>query len=223
MTLVAPDDPIRAVVHAQAGSLVEIDLLCDGIVLRSSELTLRKDSADVFFRKDERFHGEMELRAYSLKNASRYGISTDSKRFLYPEHRNLNVKFVGLPSVLHPGAVVEAGLKLNDAEGATPGIFGVAVTDKAVDERSRTEAEFANVYRNWDFDFGAEVGGIRRSDLDQTDMSRPVPDGLDLAAERILSEEYGEGLRVDRDDEASDAARSEFKSKMEANIRDLAR
>ncbi|HWY67559.1 MAG TPA: alpha-2-macroglobulin family protein [Terriglobales bacterium] len=222
-TLLAADDPIAAVVHGKPGSLVEVDLLRDGIVLRSSELMLRKNSADVFFRKDERFHGEMELRAYSLNDASSYSIDTVSKRFLYPENRSLDVKFVGLPSVLHPGAVVQAGLKLNDTDGATPGVFGIAVTDKAVDERSRTETEFASEYQNWDYDFSNEVSGVKRSDLDRIDMSKPVPDGLDLVAERILSEEYGEGLRIKKDDtEAANAARSEFERTMTSNLRELA-
>ncbi len=81
----------------------------------------------------------------------------------------------------------------------------MVVVDKAVDERERTEQEFADqmgFYGSYDDFLGYEtqVGGVRTRDLYRLDPNRAVPDDLDLTARVILFA----GLSYEPDAAASD-------------------
>jgi hypothetical protein len=64
------------------------------------------------------------------------------------------------------------------------------VVDKAVEERIRTDQEFGEGhYGFWDWGWWyppESVGGISFKDLDELDLSKPLPDGMDLVAEMLL-------------------------------------
>ena len=72
--------------------------------------------------------------------------------------------------------------------------LGVVIFDKAVEERARTDREFGSGY-GYGF-YGAYcylsgcsggVAGVTRKDLDHVDLTKPLPEGLALVAEVLLT------------------------------------
>jgi hypothetical protein len=69
-------------------------------------------------------------------------------------------------------------------------LLGVVVLDEAVEERARTDIEFGSAYG---FYSACSSPGIRqelrltRRDLDRLDLSQPVPEDLELAADASLN------------------------------------
>jgi hypothetical protein len=91
-----------------------------------------------------------------------------------------------------PGEKARTDLSVRDAVGRTmESALGLVVFDKAVEERALTDQGlragpgFAGSIQSWLYDDEA-VGGIRRRDLDALDMSKPLPEGIELAAEILL-------------------------------------
>ena len=64
------------------------------------------------------------------------------------------------------------------------------VVDKAVEERIRTDEDFSGGhYGFWDWSWWYEpesIGGVSLKDVEEMDLSRPQPDGMDLVAEMLL-------------------------------------
>ena len=62
-----------------------------------------------------------------------------------------------------------------------------------MEERARTDREFGGrygFYGSYCYLFGCsdDIGGVARRDLDQIDMSKPLPAGLELVAEVLLND-----------------------------------
>jgi hypothetical protein len=70
--------------------------------------------------------------------------------------------------------------------------LGLVVVDKALEERQRTDEEFGARSGFYGFlqSWGGteEISGIRRSDLDKLDPSKPLPAGLEVVAEILLQD-----------------------------------
>lgn len=92
-----------------------------------------------------------------------------------------------------PGEQAAANIHVSSPEGmGAASAVGLVVVDKAVEERERNEEEFGS---NWGFYNFLEswrsseaIGGVSFADLKKLDMSKPVPEGLDLVAEMLLLE-----------------------------------
>jgi hypothetical protein len=92
-----------------------------------------------------------------------------------------------------PGAEASASFLTRTAQGRTAeSALGVIIFDKAVEERARTDREFGGrygFYGSYCYLFGCsgEIAGVTRKDLDQVDLSKPLPEGLDLVdGEHVL-------------------------------------
>jgi hypothetical protein len=84
--------------------------------------------------------------------------------------------------------------RVRGSGGAVSSALGLAIVDKAVDERFRTDGEFGN--RAYGF-YGSirdvigdddQIAGITLRDLEHVDLSKPVGADLDLAAEVLLNQ-----------------------------------
>ncbi|HSI89053.1 MAG TPA: alpha-2-macroglobulin family protein, partial [Pyrinomonadaceae bacterium] len=66
--------------------------------------------------------------------------------------------------------------------------LGIVVVDQAVEERARTDSEFAGMFRGWSdwLGYGANFGSINVKDLNELDLTKPVSDEMQLVAEVIL-------------------------------------
>jgi hypothetical protein len=220
-TLLKPGQPIEATLHGPAGKTIDVETLSEDGMIAHQQVRMYSAEEPLTVPADTHFHGLIALRAYSMTSDSR-SDSAGYKAVLYPEDRELKVKLSGLlPSYL-PGAEVDAGLVLYDASGSVaPGALGVAVIDTAVELRARTEEEANERWYGWSWwNEGSNVAGVTRASLDRTDMSRPVPDDLDLAAEALLKVEIGAEVVLDESYEGN-GEREEFEAAMERNVKPL--
>lgn len=221
-SLLAPGDPIRMTLHAPSARPVDIDVVKDGYVLTSMQVRAREGTTSIFIPSEESFHGELGVRAYSMRDVSEWA-PTAVKRVLYPEDRDLKVQLTGLATTYRPGDLVAARLRISSSNGdGNPAVLGVAVTDKAVDERIRTEQQFARTLWNWNWDdYIPDVAGVTRQDLDKVDVSRPVSPDFDLVAETILN--YGGDPSFEVERPSNETIRYQFENSMKNGLDSLVR
>jgi hypothetical protein len=223
-TLLKPGQSIEATLHGPVGSVIDVEAISEDGVIAHQRVRMHGVEEPFTVPANASFHGLIALRAYSM-NSDAEGYewyqSTGYKPVLYPEDRELKVKLTGLRSSYAPGAEVVAGVGLHDAAGSpATGALGVAVIDTAVEQRAETEAEANERWFGWSWwNQGANVGGVTRATLDKTDMSKPVPDDLDLAAEAVLLDETRPGILIE--DSNNDSARDEYATGMERSVKPL--
>jgi len=223
-TLLKPGQSIEATLHGPMGSVIDVEALSnDGIIAHQR---VRMHSAEELFTipANASYHGLIALRAYSMNSdveGYRWYSSTGYKPVLYPEDRELKLRLTGLRPSYAPGAEVVAGVGLHDAAGSpVPGALSVAVIDTAVEQRAATEAEANERWFGWSWwNEGSNVGGVTRTTLDKTDMSNPVPDDLDLAAEAVLLDETRPGIQIENSN--GDRARDEYEAGMKRSVKPL--
>jgi hypothetical protein len=223
-TLLKPGQSIEATLHGPVGSVIDVEALSDDGIIAHQRVRLHSAEEQLTIPASDAFHGLIALRAYSM-NGDTEGYewynSTGYKAVLYPEDRELKVRLTGLRPSYLPGAEVVAGVGLHDAAGSpAPGALGVAVIDTAVEQRAETEAEANEHWYGWSWwNQGSNVGGVTRATLNKTNMTKPVPDDLDLAAEAVLLDEIRPGIRIE--DSNNDSARDEYESGMERSVKPL--
>jgi hypothetical protein len=224
-SLLAPKEDIIAKVHGPRGTSVEVDAIGKEGTLSHEELVLNAGGASVTIPADFRFHGEVTLVAYSMRDVGPgqqpYG-SGGTRTVLYPQDTALKLKLTGLEKTYPPYAEVHGALRLSDSgTSRLPGAIGIAVTDTAVDERARTEEDFNEQYSGWGLWYSNDdqVGGFTLDGLNRVDMSRPVPEGLHLVAEAFFNGRGNRGISI----ESSDASeiRDQYESLMETRLKPL--
>jgi hypothetical protein len=221
-TLLKPNQPIEAIVHAQRGSSVDIDVLSDHGPLGHERIHMGSDAEPITIHADGTFHGLVTLWAYQFDSFrtharySSYDVGQTYRSVLYPEDRELKVKLTGLEQSYLPGAEVNAGLTLRAGTAPSAGAFGVSVFDEAVEQRAQTEQEQNQPWYGAWWEGGENVGGVSLASLNRTDMSQEVPDDLDLAAEAVLQFTYNVPGSIEAED--YDEERSSYSSMMEKTL-----
>ena len=221
-SLLAPHEAIRAVVNGPSGKLVDLDVLGDGAVLSHEQVVLNAGRASVLIPADERFQGLIGLAAYSVRDSTMQTYANTSyKNVLYPQDTQLRFKVTGSRTAFTPGEEVRALFHVTDPQGAVAAAIGVGVTDKAVDERARTEEDFDERSWGWGmwYEEHREIAGLTLDDLQRTNMMQPVPDELELAAEALLSESYRSNISVESVDDHD--IRDEFETLMADALKPL--
>ena len=178
--------------HTVTGRLV-VDVSRDGAVIWSGKINLHNHHGFTVIPFAPEFTGELTISAYSLETAaeSRYEIPFGVRTVLFPHPSTLSVKVKMDRATYKPGDDVSAALNVRLPSGSSSAsALGIVVVDKAVQERIRTDEEFGNGhYGFWDWSWwypSDSVGGITLKDLEETDLSKPLPDGMDLVAEMLL-------------------------------------
>jgi hypothetical protein len=225
-TLLKPGQPIEATMHGPVGATIDVEVLSEEGSLAHQQVRMHSAEEPFTVPAGPRFHGLVALQTYTMNEETpryRYGgyESIGFKSVLYPEDRELKIKLAGVRPSYLPGAEVDAGLAMHNPSGsAAPGALGVAAIDTAVEQRAETEEEANDIWfgSHWWQD-GANVGGVTRASLDKTDMSRPVPDDLNLAAEAGLQDTTLPGMQVETSD--YEDARSVYESGMERDVKPL--
>ncbi|MGD0903766.1 MAG: alpha-2-macroglobulin family protein, partial [Terracidiphilus sp.] len=224
-TLLKPGQPIEATLHGPAGSAIDVEALSEDGVLAHRQVRMHAAEEPFTVPANDAFHGLIVLRAYSM-NSERGGCgwyrATGCKAVLYPQDRELKVRLTGLQPSYLPGAEVDAGLAVREDATGSPaaGALGVAVIDAAVEQRAQTEEEANERWFGWSWwNSGSSVAGVTRASLDKTDMSKPVADDLDLAAEAVLMDGYRAGIEVESSE--NDNARNTYEAGMERSVKPL--
>src|SRR5260370_6042456 len=133
-----------------------------------------------------------------------WGLPFGSRTVLYPKKHELNLSVRLEKAVFRPGEDAQADLHVQGPNGENvEGALALAITDKAVDARARTEQDFSsggNFWSGYGYWFDREqIAGFRRSDLDKVNVSESVPADFDLLAEVLLRNESSWGFRPETD------------------------
>jgi len=201
-TIHKPGDPIEVTVRGtQSSQHVTVEVLHDGAIMATQHATLHSGRAYLVFPYDARFSDEVTVVAYSLEGEeSPRSYLRNARSVLYPKNRQLSVELALDKSEHRPGQKANVRFTVQSADKSlVESALGVKIVARAVEERARTDSDFGQGSRwgswrwsLWSAEADNGFGGISRDDLDRIDLSRPVPQDLDLVAERILRWGYSE-------------------------------
>jgi A-macroglobulin TED domain/Alpha-2-macroglobulin family/Carboxypeptidase regulatory-like domain/MG2 domain/A-macroglobulin receptor binding domain len=169
-----------------------VEILQDGVVVASQRAHLKHSKAFLVFPSQRQFQGELSVRAYptDVRDEWYSGTLPGSRTILFPHDSELKLNVSLDHETYLPAGEMNAAIRVRTSDGnLQQGALGVVLVDKAVEERAREDG--LNMGEHWWslWKPGATAGGITRHDLDQSDLSRPIPAELDLAAEIILNSE----------------------------------
>ena len=198
-SLYAPGESVHLEITASApDQIVFVEATHRGHVLASKELHLSGKSGEIEFLANDNFENYVSFQAYAFPPAVGDSYRNDdppagSRTVLFPKNRDLNLDVRLEKTTYRPGEQATANIRVTTLDSAnSESALGLVVVDKSVEERQRSGEDFGRSGGFYDFisRFGNsdEIGGVRASDLEKLDMSKPVPDGLDLAAEALLLE-----------------------------------
>jgi hypothetical protein len=192
-TLYRPGEFIRAEL---SGSEPEMKVIFDvwqgTTVLRSQIVQLHNGHASLTVPYSKEFQDSVTLTAYSyshMASESRYNIPSASRRVIYPRERDLKLNVRLDQATYKPGEEAHADFTVRAPDGRSiESALGVVVLDKAVEERARTDNEFGstygfyNAYRSLS-GYEGELSGLTARDFFKLDLSKPIPEGMELVAE----------------------------------------
>jgi hypothetical protein len=189
-------DPIHAeIVASRPDLLFTVDVIGDEKVLQSQLVRLQDGRASLTFPYLKSFDGPVTIAAYAPGPDGEDSVISSSRTVLYPHDRDLKLRLMLNQESYRPGVEASASFLTRTAKGrAAESALGVIIFDKAVEERARTDREFGGrygFYGSYCYLFGCsgEIAGVTRKDLDQIDLSKPLPEGLELVAEVLLNDD----------------------------------
>jgi hypothetical protein len=174
---------------------VFVDVVSNGRVVATGTVRLRGGSALVEFPYRPEFQNRLTLAAYTTDfSDSSYDDEhmRGARTIVYPRNRELKFDVRFNRASYQPGEEAAGVVRVQNAAGrGVESALGVVVFDKAVEERARTEQEFAAPYgfSNYFYQFwyGPEsIGGVSVRDVEQLDAARTLPEGLETVAELLL-------------------------------------
>jgi len=195
-TLYKPGEPIEVqLATSEPDVTVVVEAVHDFQILASKLVRVRHRHAQAVFEGNEKFQNEVSILAYAFgaKPGDDYRKSAPmgAHTVLFPKDHELKVVVQLAKSMYRPGDEATAHLRVTGADGEqAKSALGLVVVDRAVVERERTDREFGgqggfyNLGEIWGGT--SELSGIRRSDLDKMDLTKPVPEGMELVAEVLL-------------------------------------
>jgi hypothetical protein len=195
-TLYKSGDPIEVqLLTTKPDVTVVVEATHDFQVLSTKLVRVRHGHASVVLDANDKFQSDVSILAYAfgLKPGDDYYNSAvaGSHTVLFPKDHELKVDVKLAKSAYRPGDEATADFRVTSPDGAqAKSALGLVVVDKAVEERERSDREFGGnggFYNFRDLWGGtSELSGVRRSDLDKIDLTKPLPDGLELVAEILL-------------------------------------
>jgi hypothetical protein len=171
-----------------------VDVSREADIIESRSVSLHDGAATFTLRYRPEFHDEVTISAYSQTpdNSDGYDLAFGSRTVLFPRDRDLKINFHLDHTDYKPGedATVDFRISMPDGRPATSAL-GVVVFDRAVEERARTDQEFRGgfgfygSFSQWR-QYDDQVGGITRKDLQRIDLTKPLPEEMELVAELLL-------------------------------------
>jgi len=191
-TIHRPREPIN--VQVRAGKGVEallVEVMRESEVLSSTVVALQHGVGSTVFPYDPAFRGALTVQAYPVGIARAWQDGA-SRPVLYPARDDLKLLLTPAQRTYRPGgeATLRVGVSHHDGRPAE-GAVGLVVLDEALEERARTDEEFGSA---WGFFSGfvdpeqsESMGAVTREALERLDLSKPIPEGLDLVAEILFA------------------------------------
>jgi hypothetical protein len=194
-TLYESGDPIEVQLKSyEADTAVTVDAVRDNKVVASQMVRMHRGRASLVFAPSDKFQDEVSIIAYAFgANAKRDSGESDFTAYrnvLFPKNHEINLDVKLAKATYLPGESAPAELRMAGPDGQqVRGAIGLVVVDRAVEERQRSDQDvrwndgFLGYRRMIDDD---ELKGIRFSDLNKLDLSKPLPDGYELVAEIMM-------------------------------------
>ncbi|HEY7546306.1 MAG TPA: MG2 domain-containing protein, partial [Blastocatellia bacterium] len=153
--------------------------------IASKVVRLSRGRVTVSFPYRKEFEGEISINAYLIESG---GSRIEGSRVvLYPRGRELRVE-ASSRKEYRPGEEAIVALTVRGAKEASA--LGVVAYDKAIEERARTDQQFGSGSGFLDQlrDDDERLGSVSRQDLERLDLTKPLPEGLELVAEVLLGD-----------------------------------
>ena len=225
--LYQPGEPIEIQLQASEPELIAVlEAQHDFQVLTSRLVRIRRGRAFVRLATNQNFQNTVDILAYAF--GFKPGVADSGMPFmgtrtmLFPKDHSLKVDVKLAKASFRPGEQAGADLRVTPADGnSARTALGLVVVDRAVEERQKTDSDFGR--RGWFLNFSdlevdpEELGGVRKSDLEKIDLSKPLPDGLELVAE-ILLQPHGVPPQIFSSDAGAEDLRELFQSEIEPAV-----
>jgi A-macroglobulin TED domain/Alpha-2-macroglobulin family/MG2 domain/Carboxypeptidase regulatory-like domain/A-macroglobulin receptor binding domain len=211
-TLYKEGEPIEVTLKCQScnGNL-NVEIVQEGAVVASQRAHLKHGNGFLVFPPQRPFQGELAVGAYPTDVSDDWyaGTFPGSHRILFPHDLDLKLTVNLDHETYLPAGEMNAAIRVRASDGGSQeSVLGVALVDKAVEERAREDGLYLGEHWWYLWNEGASAGGITRHDLDQIDLSQPVADDLELAADVILNGDGGVYLpKVDGGDYVEQTSR----------------
>jgi len=182
------------VVSNRQSDLIYVDIAKDWTVLDPHTIRLRNGKAHLTIPYRPEFKGDLTIAAYGDRDTSRWSRDMyDARGIVFPEQQNLVLDAKFSKAEYRPAENALLKFTVRDGSGrAVQSAIGLSVFDKAIEERARTDSEFGG-YFGWFYNlmgYGHSYGGVTLNDLNDLDLTKPIPDELQLAAELMLADRW---------------------------------
>jgi hypothetical protein len=194
--LYRPGEVIKVSVKASEPNLnLFVDVSRDANLIESRSIALTGGATTFTLPYRPEFRDEVMISAYSRdsETSDRYDFSLGSRTILFPRDRDLKLNFHLDHAEYKPGDDATVDFHILTPEGRpASSALGVVIFDRAVEERARTDQDFSGAFgfygsfSQWR-GYDDQVGGITRKDLQRIDLSKPLPESMELVAELLLS------------------------------------
>lgn len=171
-----------------------VDVSREANIIESRFISLQNGTATFALRYRPEFQDEVTIAAYSRNatDSDDYDFSFGSRTILFPRDRDLKINLRLDHADYKPGEDAKVDFRILTPDGRpVTSALGIVVFDRAVEERARTDQEFSggfgfygsfSQWRRYD----DQVGGITRKDLQRIDLTKPLPEEMELVAELLL-------------------------------------
>lgn len=212
-TIYRPGESIRAVITSnQTDATLTVEAVRRERAFHTRTVRLRDGRAEVQLPYTPEFRGEVRIVAYTM-HADSSDVVGGGRAVLFPAREELSMEVKFDKDEYRPGEQARAEFRVRDSEGrAVESALGVVVTDRAVEERARTDREFgANSGAGGFSDYararlgeGDSLAGVSRRELNRLDARAPLSADLDLLAEVLINRDSRLSLNVFGNDISSD-------------------
>ncbi|HEY2846802.1 MAG TPA: MG2 domain-containing protein, partial [Pyrinomonadaceae bacterium] len=194
-TIYKPGEMIEAdVISNRQDDLIYIDIAKDWMPVDRHIVRLHNGKAHVSIPYRPEFKGDLAIAAYGDRDSGRYSYGMhDSHGIIFPEQQNLILDAKFSKDEYHPAE--NALLRFSVRDGSRQPIesaIGLSIFDKAIEERARTDSDFGGYFGRFYnlMGYSRSYGGLTVKDLNDIDLSQPISDDMQLAAEMILADEW---------------------------------
>jgi hypothetical protein len=195
-TLYKLGEPVQVLLTtAESDTTLIVEAVHDFQIIVSKQVYVRHNYAEVVFDSTDKFENEVTILAYTFGRKpgedEYYSALSGSHSVYFPKNHELQVEVKLAKPVYRPGDEATANLQVTSPDGEpAKAALGLVVVDQAVEERQRTDSDFSGQgsFFNFRYDWGdtTDIAGVRKTDLDKLDLTKPLPDGLELVAEILL-------------------------------------
>lgn len=191
----------------QPSTKVYVDIVKGWSVVESYFVTLKNGKAELKIPYQPKFQGVLKIAAYfeeekegnnwnsrtgNYEKGKYFDLIETSRGIIFPYSENLKLDAKFDKETYKPAEEATATFSVLDSIGQTvESVLGIVIFDKAVEERARTEGEFNGTFKSY-YDwlgYGDSFGGVNVKDLNELDLTKSIPEEMQLAAEIMLYDE----------------------------------